>query len=1169
MKLFNKINKAIATTVLSTGILATSVVGTNLINNARDYSVYAAPYGSQVISKIQDNEFENFSGTTYGTPSTWDVAEGSDTANSDRFVSGIMDLSSSKAWSSNYEENFHMSDSDNPSVGITNKKFLYINNYSTSLVKYGYASDPFTLSKGGYYKITANIRTIDSGLTSLYITGLTDEVKMENINTSGDWKEYSFYISTNSISDASDLKLEIWLGSKTQGTYGGLFVDKVEVRQYDESTFKGLGQKDSATSIYTDLNNEVIVPFANAGFESDLTGWKLSESNSNNADDEDRFINVVKVGPSYNTDLSTTWNTKNPDTINTFNNERALLIVNKTSQVSGVESANITIKQHGFYRLSVWAYSDCQDGEGATILVKQVTNTESFPYSTVKCGTSATSNLVNSNWTEYSVYIQGSAYSDTQVNLGLFLGAPAVGTSEAIPTTGYVYFDEVRLQEISYGEYSSATSSLNNAGELNITSPDTSYIVPNNSFNKTRNIDNNITYPLAPLNFTSKVLDIDGNVDNQAKTYSGVVNVNTDHWESNKSHYPSIVSNPGTFNNLTTDESTNNVLMIGSENHIISQTYTSESITLEASSFYKVSYRIKTQLIPEYNGGARVEFLSSSKYIDSITNYNTHDTWELREFYIKTGLGSLSCTFELGLDYTIGAAFFDELHVEKFESEDAFNSVVTSSDKVYDLTYETFDTENTYAGYFDSINISESDRALCESGIKEYNGNNVLYISSMADTYYTFSSGNTFSLSSGSYYSISVDIYTDNLYQEIENRKYDDDNNELPYGVSIALKNSSASFTHKIENINTKNYQNGTNKFTTYTFYIHANESVDTYLYLSLGNIGSYVSGTVYFDNVRFNNKLTEEEYNEAKNNDDIQAYSLFIEDTSANNVEAEEPEEEVENEEKEPFEFPWILVSSIITGVAILVAIIGYFIRKVRINRAPKIKTTYDRRKTLDVEMDRRERIALRQSMIEELKLQLHTIDDEIESIKEMFEVKEAQILLNIKARREQIAKDKAEIAQKRESAQSEYKSILSSEATDKEKQLAERHFARYIAKLNKQEESLQKLLDQKETSSALLKLKREQQLQKFLDAQVEIQKEIARIEEEIEQIAKEDEQVWAEYRKAKQEAKEAKTAYIQEKKITQAKEKAAKKTAKSDAKTTKSEPKTKKSKEDKTSKE
>ena len=270
----------------------------------------------------------------------------------------------------------------------------------------------------------------------------------------------------------------------------------------------------------------------------------------------------------------------------------------------------------------------------------------------------------------------------------------------------------------------------------------------------------------------------------------------------------------------------------------------------------------------------------------------------------------------------------------------------------------------------------------------------------------------------------------------------------------------------------------------------------------------------------------------------------MFINDTKISD-ETDGSDNETTTE-SEPYEFPWVLTSSLITGLAIIIALVGYFIRKINFRKAPKIKTNYDRRKTLDVELDKKERIQMRQSMIEELKLQLHTIDEEIEEIKQMFEAKEAQILINEKAKREQIEKDKQAIIAEREDATKEYKSILASNVTDKEKQIAERNFARYIAKLNKHEEKLQKLLDQKETASALLKIKREQQLQKFIDAQIAITKEIARIEEEIEQIAKEDEQVWAEYKQAKLDAKERKTAYIQEKKLEKAEAKANKKSSK-----------------------
>lgn len=1156
MKFFNKINKAIATTALSTGLLATTVLGANMVKNARDYTVYALPYGSQEISKITDNDFENFSGVTYGSPSNWTVTSDSDTSNSDRFVSGIMNLTSSTAWSSNYENNFHLAETDNPDDGsTTDKNYLYMNNYSTAPIKYGYASESFSLSKNSYYHISVRLKTTNSenAKASLYITGGSDTIKMEDVYTNGTWKEYTFYIATNSISDLSSIQLEVWLGSKTSGSCGAVFVDSVRVFQYDESTFKSTTNKDSSTSVYTNLNENVSIPFANNGFESDLTGWTLSASNS--VDSSNQLISSVQIGNGFNSNLTDTWGATNPYTINTFNNDRALLIANKTSLISGVESPKISIKQHGLYRLSVWAYSDCDTGNGATILVKEVgLGEEALAYNTLSVSKTTTTNAVNSNWTEYSVYIQGSAFSDTSVRLCLFLGTPAIGDTEASPTNGYVYFDEVKIQELDYSSYSTAVENMSNAVELNITSSDTQYLVPNGDFNKAKNEKNSVVYPLAPNNFSKTILDIDGNTITEAKTYSGIVNINTTHWNKNKSNYPTDVVNPGTFNGKSTDESTNNVLMIGTNNPTIKQVYSSETFDLSASSYYKVSFYVQTQILPQYNTGVTVKFYNGSNYIYKSENINTHGEWQYIEFYIKTGDSALTSTFDLSLDYTNGYAFFDELHVESFESEDAFNSIVTSSDKVFDLTYETFDTQNTFNGYFNGT-FTDNEKEMVNHGITSINGNNVLYISSTVDTYFTFSSSKTYSLTSGSYYKLSVDVYTLYLSQEEQNHVYDKDNKLLPYGVTLALKDSDGTFIHSIENVNTDTLNNGNNKFTTYTFYIKANQDISTYLYLSLGNEDSYVSGTVYFDNIRFTTS-TQEEYDADKLDSSLEDVSLFIEDTTED-ADTDVDDSEEDTEEKDEFEFPWILISSLITGLAIIIAIVGYFIRKVKFQKAPKIKTSYDRRKTLDVELDRRERIAMRQSMIEELKLQLHTIDDEIAAIKEMFDVKEAQILINDKARREQITNDKNAIVAKREDATKEYKSILNSDASNKEKEVAEKHFARYIAKLNKQEEQLQKLLEQKETSSALLKLKREQQLQRFIDAQLEIQKEIERIEAEIEQIAKEDEQIWAEYKQAKAEAKERKTAYIQEKKLEKAKAKTESKKSSKKSKDNKSEDK------------
>ena len=1150
MRFFSKLNKVLATTALSAGILTTSICGVNLLNSARNYTVYAIPYGEQTISKITDNDFHNYSGTTYGTPSNWSVANGVDTKNDERFVSGIMNLTSSTAWNSNYEENFKLQENQNPDDGSTvDKQFLYINNFSKTPVKYGYSSESFELSNNSFYSISVQLKTItsngQSAKASIYLTGLEDDaVKMENINTDGAWQNYTFYIATNSIISKSDLKLELWLGSKTSGSYGAMFVNIVQVKQYDESTFNSLPNKDSSTSVYTNLNQKVSIPFSNNGFENSLTGWTASSENS--IDSENQFIGSIKVGTGYNSNLYTKeWNATNPYTINTFNNEYALLISNKTDLVSGVESPNISIKQHGLYKLSVWAYSNCNTGTGATIIAKEIGAVGSdLAYTTVSVSTTTSSTAVTSNWVEYSIYIQGNAFKDSTIKLGLYLGIPALGDKEATPTSGYVYFDEVRIQELSYEEYSQGVSNATNSSELNITPTSTSFIVPNNRFNKAKNEDNSITYPLAPQNYTSKVVDVNGNDVSNVTTTSGIVNLNATHWSNNVKNYGNA-NNPGTFDGKATSDTTNNVLMIGSTNPIINQTYTSDSFTLSASSYYKVSAWVQTQIYPEYDGGASFKLLNGTTYIYKKANINTHDTWQQITFYLKTGSSEITSTIELALNKTNGYAFFDEIFIEQYENETIFNSIVTSSDKVIDLTYETFDTENTFKGAFDASVTNSSAKENLTSGITELNGNNVLFINSNgSDVYYTFSSSNYYSLTEGSYYKLSVDVYTLNLAQEEENKKYDDEDIAIPYGVTLQLKNSSGTFNKYITGINTALVNEGENKFTTYTFYISASENIDVYLYLSLGFTDALTCGQVYFDNIKFDSTLTEDQFNEAKNNYANEKTSLFINDTKISD-ETDGSDNETTTE-SEPYEFPWVLTSSLITGLAIIIALVGYFIRKINFRKAPKIKTNYDRRKTLDVELDKKERIQMRQSMIEELKLQLHTIDEEIEEIKQMFEAKEAQILINEKAKREQIEKDKQAIIAEREDATKEYKSILASNVTDKEKQIAERNFARYIAKLNKHEEKLQKLLDQKETASALLKIKREQQLQKFIDAQIAITKEIARIEEEIEQIAKEDEQVWAEYKQAKLDAKERKTAYIQEKKLEKAEAKANKKSSK-----------------------
>lgn len=1145
------------------GMLALSVFSTSFIaTNLQKIDTGVSASYQQVQSLISNNDFSSYStSSTPYSPSNWTYEN---PLNNENIKAGVINTYESefpdKTDDYKLSENPGIPSGDATGSGDAIYKHLMINSYA-GRSRAGYTSGSFTLNANSYYCLDVIVKTVGNAQASIYINGLSDDSVDASITgiINGNWDtHYYIFIETNDFV-SENVTIGLWLGGQNddQVSEGAALFNKVTLTQYSKTTFDSTVRNTNAnTSKVVSLKNNYYIENAisnpnfnlTGGDASAITGWTLIESAQNETNQHYKIIDTS----SYNAAVDTVKGINNPQTNNMTDDTRVLYINNLSDSQFGIESSSFTLPQSEFYRLTVWTKSDCGVGSGATLKVVEVNpdkENEDFTATTasINCATSVTTAPALNNWTMNTFFLEGHPLKDTQVKLQIWLGD---GTN----TTGYVFVDNITLEKVNYTVFENASNS--GATKYTYNENNTGYSITNGNFNDTKKDNIELTYP---LNANSWTLTKSDSV-NPEQTTSGVINTKNSQFSLLKNQFAGYglnISNPGLTPNqivtgATTENSSNNVLLIGNSVET-NQSYLSESFSLSANSYYKLSYLVNTQIsTPENNSvkqGVEVTVESSNFTLYNEDNIKTNSDWQIKTVYFKTGANEQTCTIKLGLNNVQGYAFFDDVKLETY-TEAEFTALPNNVSKV-DLSKETFSlydknstsalnnlynwtgTNNTDGSNvkFGALNVKNNTNtaiSIANPGSKA--NDNVLMIFAMDDTNFTASSKSTYSLSAGEYYKISVNVKTVNITQE--NHTYNENNEIIPFGAKIALSGFDKAFT----GINTQNNSNPNNDYVTYTFYLSPDGSTTTNLELSLGNENNLSAGYAFFDEVTFAT-IEESEYLAAQNaesNDKVIILNQVNPDNETNT-----------GNEFTGSEWDWVIVPSLLTALAIIIALVGAMIRQFKFTKKPKIKTSYDRRKTLEVDLNKRERIELRNQIIAELNKEYSDINDEIDELNKQLVADKENLIKLQNERKAEHNKVKQAILVEKQNAIKEYNEKMANltDVSDKDKQKFEKQFNTFIDKLDKRADR-EDALSAKETNELeKLNAKHEQKVKRLTERQLFIKQEIERIEREIEAIAKEEEIMWNEYRRAKEEAKKEKLEYLAERR----KEKQSKKQSKS----------------------
>lgn len=925
-----------------------------------------------------------------------------------------------KGWSSKstiYSDTYYLpSTMKSPNKDGQDDKVLMISSANSKGKTDGYGHDGYKnsnaieLDGNSYYSFKVSMKTVSFNTAqeyaSIYLTNTIDKAEetllsFENQNAP-DWTEYYFFVATD---EKQEVNLEMWLGNRTSDSYGAVFFDSVEVWEYSENAFYDALYNDHSSLIagnYVQNDNTKALLLRNSNA---LTNSELS--------DEDLNFDFEDVSDGSLTDWSVSSQTANayaeilnitskevfesktgytyPGTNYGHNNEKSLVLWASNQQSVTVESNMIDIKAHGLYKVSMSVKTDLGNGafyikasekseKGSYGIYKDFPhlNSDSFKYE-LKTGSSSaitsSENKATNGYTTATFYIQGHNRFDTKASIQLALEN----------ATGFVVVDDITIEHVSSEDFDSS-----NAVVFSVYSNDSSssQSVYNGNFDFTTN-ENNLVYPLAPSDWT---IERNSNLDENNQV-SGIVNTYSKYFNAYSSTPWGNTTNPATHNNPPYNANiSNNVFMFW--NKVDSyQSVKSTAFKVESGKYYQFSMDVKTfaETAP-----LSIEFvdedgiiLHSDKNVTSSTNgWNKYQV----SFWTGDTTHQVSVKIYFGTkDAPVsGYAYIDNAEINESTEEifttaqnkiDLSNFMLnldpnsTISNEISQSTAFTGSMESGSMGVGGIIKGAGNDRFTYGAEGKLLDAdteltNNVLVISTRGQGTYSLTAKSKLDVTKDEFYKLSFKLLTDlpvNLPEK------DADNNEITYNYGVKIGLTGFETVEKL-------IQN--DGWDTYEVYFKATETTTTQFYFALVSDRLETIGNAFVTDIVWE-KSSEEVYT-ALSDDEKLNKTKFISLATTQPDEDDSTEEPDTSTETET-EINWLLIPSIIFGVAIIVAIVGWLLRKINIKKVEKVQQQeYDRRISLNKEVVSAEAEKIRQEEVKVLEKEEKEIKAQIEELEE-----------------------------------------------------------------------------------------------------------------------------------------------------------------------------------------
>ena len=570
--------------------------------------------------------------------------------------------------------------------GIGNR-MLFIQNKSETAYGFRTKSGLAINSGDNYYKITIDVKTkLLSGKALVMLSngnnGDENAIKIKDIDTNGEWHTYTFYIAPNEYTD-NTLYLEMWLGFGGKDDVdslakGAAFFDHMTYTTIDKDTF------DAATASADTAKSTVLTTDEAKVTSIDLTTFKSTQNDDtipsgyttadvvNTADyDNSSFKSILDENPKSAVDSKPSVliiNNNHPISYSMSN----VYITNPEDELTIVNNS-ITINPNTAYKISMWIKTDIKDStKGLTISLNKLD--ESKKFAEMKTSLTSLSNLNSENltakdahngYTQVSFYILGAEYEKTKVSIDFVLGEGSGNTSSKF-VSGFAFISAASIEEITYSQYTSASSGTTTATTTLVSNADTQSISSNGKFSymdlsETENTysslidENNLentqiwangqlqNYPAVPTNWTSSksAYLTDGHAT------AGIIDLKSSHLMNKLG----LVIDTNTFYSGIPADMLVNVddyptcLYIKTTNatHV---GYTSNSITLNANSYYAFSVWAKST-----SGKFSIELAQTTNTnADDYKFYEitpANNEWNQYFIFVKTGVSTSTVKLSL------------------------------------------------------------------------------------------------------------------------------------------------------------------------------------------------------------------------------------------------------------------------------------------------------------------------------------------------------------------------------------------------------------------------------------------------------------------------------------------------------------------------------------------
>ncbi len=964
---------------------------TLLYTFSHGYNSYAYSVPEEDI--LQNPNFEQGSSSSSGnpyTPTYWTSAGGDE----NNVSKGIIDTTNKTF---NVNNSYGLSANPLTSTSVEDKEILMINSKGIA-TRFGYKNTTeIDLKANKYYSIAVlcKTNTLTNG-ASIYLTGsdlpITNQYHFVDVTTgtsNNGWETFTFYVKTNTT-EATKAYLELWLGSRQENntlSNGQVFFDNIIVNSIDQTTFNNYTKdKDFSNSEAMPKNvrlldltgKEYSSQFENSNFENaTFTGWeKTLTEGSDNA-----YSGITIAGQTTEmlSDMHLAATEAVPGNNFSVNNTKALYINHGTEEGTYTQytSTPITIKQHSYAMITYYSKTGNVKTGGANAIVKMVSEDDDAPSLTVADYTTTATGLANyNNYALTTIYVEGNPYKDVEITLSLGLG------KKDAPANGYVIFDDIKVYEISNKTYSSATSNV-----IKLYKDSDTVTITNGAFNFSGSTEASVTYPIKPKSWTL------------SNDISGIINVNKAHYEANANNYGPNAVYPGpvvSYPNVDTNPETtlNNMLMLRNDNSTSYATATSTSFTAEQDiKTIAITVYVKVQAnLSNPNSGAYITLKNGNNILAQIGNITVTE-WTAYTIYFKNANTTLDLQLELSLgtaeNPTSGYAYFDNILHTQDVADDVLAARNTETSVYTNLETNNFDsyiynktgvhtptsmkggdiTAATIAGVINTSSIAQNIVTV-DVPTREGSNNNLLMIKNNAPTFFTYSTNFTYTFAAGSHYVVDVWMYTANLSGE----------EDKEFGVNLALSNVEKTFS----NVAAKADDTTNEKvWTKYSFYVSSTSesAITSNLSISLGSDKTLTQGYVFVDTIAIKT-LTADEYNE------IEEDEYTIKTVAEVKASEENTEEEVEGTGT-TVDF-WVLSSTLILVLALVIAVIGMAMRKINF-RLPryrkKAKVDYSREHNLNTADIRRELQVARQAKVKELDKQIAETKKAMDEAKHAYE--------------------------------------------------------------------------------------------------------------------------------------------------------------------------------------